>query len=240
MPAPRIQAHPPGREERGEGERGHRADPQQHARGGDLRGKHRARPGDPRGAGRENRRPAAAIRGMRKNDWYVVRNARMPAVLTEVGFVTQPRGSGPPGRRWSTCKTSRKACTLASAHSSRDSNDTGVAVLDRLDFLLRMRIRGKPAILGLVFLGILALSLLLFPRFRRPDGATRSSFSRLTRANAWSPRSVSSPATAVWSATSLSSWRASSSGPTRHDALRIFPRGASVLSALMHGQHAVP
>jgi len=27
-------------------------------------------------------------RGMRQNDWYVVRNARMPAVLTEVGFVS--------------------------------------------------------------------------------------------------------------------------------------------------------
>jgi N-acetylmuramoyl-L-alanine amidase len=29
-------------------------------------------------------------RGMRQNDWYVVRNARMPAVLTEVGFVSYP------------------------------------------------------------------------------------------------------------------------------------------------------
>ena len=29
-------------------------------------------------------------RGMRQNDWYVVRNARMPAVLTEVGFVSNP------------------------------------------------------------------------------------------------------------------------------------------------------
>ena len=29
-------------------------------------------------------------RGLRKNDWYVVRNARMPAVLTEVGFLTNP------------------------------------------------------------------------------------------------------------------------------------------------------
>jgi len=29
-------------------------------------------------------------RGLRKNDWYVVRNTRMPAVLTEVGFVTNP------------------------------------------------------------------------------------------------------------------------------------------------------
>jgi N-acetylmuramoyl-L-alanine amidase len=27
-------------------------------------------------------------RGLRQNDWYVVRNARMPAVLTEVGFVS--------------------------------------------------------------------------------------------------------------------------------------------------------
>jgi N-acetylmuramoyl-L-alanine amidase len=27
-------------------------------------------------------------RGIRQNDWYVVRNARMPAVLTEVGFVS--------------------------------------------------------------------------------------------------------------------------------------------------------
>ncbi len=29
-------------------------------------------------------------RGLRQNDWYVVRNARMPAVLTEVGFVSHP------------------------------------------------------------------------------------------------------------------------------------------------------
>lgn len=29
-------------------------------------------------------------RGLRQNDWYVVRNARMPAVLTEVGFVSNP------------------------------------------------------------------------------------------------------------------------------------------------------
>lgn len=35
----------------------------------------------------------SANRGMRKNDWYVVRNTRMPAVLTEVGFVTNPEES---------------------------------------------------------------------------------------------------------------------------------------------------
>jgi N-acetylmuramoyl-L-alanine amidase len=32
----------------------------------------------------------SADRGMRQNDWYVVRNARMPAVLVEVGFVSNP------------------------------------------------------------------------------------------------------------------------------------------------------
>ena len=30
----------------------------------------------------------SSSRGLRQNDWYVVRNARMPAVLTEVGFVS--------------------------------------------------------------------------------------------------------------------------------------------------------
>jgi N-acetylmuramoyl-L-alanine amidase len=30
-------------------------------------------------------------RGLRQNDWYVVRNARMPAVLVEVGFVSSPQ-----------------------------------------------------------------------------------------------------------------------------------------------------
>jgi N-acetylmuramoyl-L-alanine amidase len=32
----------------------------------------------------------SANRGLRQNDWYVVRNTRMPAVLTEVGFVSNP------------------------------------------------------------------------------------------------------------------------------------------------------
>jgi N-acetylmuramoyl-L-alanine amidase len=32
----------------------------------------------------------SANRGLRQNDWYVVRNARMPAVLVEVGFVSNP------------------------------------------------------------------------------------------------------------------------------------------------------
>jgi N-acetylmuramoyl-L-alanine amidase len=32
----------------------------------------------------------SANRGLRREAWYVVRNARMPAVLTEVGFVTNP------------------------------------------------------------------------------------------------------------------------------------------------------
>lgn len=32
----------------------------------------------------------SADRGLRQNDWYVVRNARMPAVLVEVGFISNP------------------------------------------------------------------------------------------------------------------------------------------------------
>ncbi|HEY9592884.1 MAG TPA: N-acetylmuramoyl-L-alanine amidase [Spirochaetia bacterium] len=32
----------------------------------------------------------SADRGLRQNDWYVVRNTRMPAVLTEVGFISNP------------------------------------------------------------------------------------------------------------------------------------------------------
>jgi N-acetylmuramoyl-L-alanine amidase len=29
-------------------------------------------------------------RGLKSNDWFVVRNSKMPAVLVEVGFVSNP------------------------------------------------------------------------------------------------------------------------------------------------------
>jgi len=36
----------------------------------------------------------SANRGLRQNDWYVVRNARMPAVLVEVGFLSNAEEGG--------------------------------------------------------------------------------------------------------------------------------------------------
>jgi Sporulation and spore germination len=110
-----------------------------------------------------------------------------------------------------------------------------VAVLDRLDFLLRMRVRGRPAILGLVFLGILAVSLLFF-LFTDNQGAARILFfpphagSRMVAEQRLLPRhrSLERDVSELVEGLLL--------GPTRHDALRIFPRGARVLSALVHGR----
>jgi hypothetical protein len=109
-----------------------------------------------------------------------------------------------------------------------------VAVLDRLDFLLRMRLRGRPAILGLVFLGVLAFSLLLF-LLTDNLGTARILFfpahaaRRMVAEERLLPRhrSLERDVTEVVEGVLL--------GPTRHDALRIFPRGATVLSALVHG-----
>jgi hypothetical protein len=109
-----------------------------------------------------------------------------------------------------------------------------VAVLDRLDFLLRIRLRGRPAILGLVFLGVTALSLLLF-LFLDNQGAARVLYfpsatgRRMVAEERLLPRhwSLEKDVTELVEGVLL--------GPTRHDAGRIFPRGASVLSALVHG-----
>jgi hypothetical protein len=110
-----------------------------------------------------------------------------------------------------------------------------VAVLDRLDFLFRMRLRGKPAILGLVFLGILALSLLFFLVFAdRMVGRIlyfpAHTGHRMVAEERFLPRhrGLESNVTELVEGVLL--------GPTRHDALRIFPRGATVLSSLVHGR----
>ncbi|MGA2480138.1 MAG: GerMN domain-containing protein [Spirochaetia bacterium] len=109
-----------------------------------------------------------------------------------------------------------------------------MVVLDRLDFLLRMRLRGKPAILGLVFLGILALSLILFLLIDNQSAARILFFPshsgrRMVAEERLLPRhwSRERDVTELVEGVLL--------GPTGHDALRIFPRGASVLSALIHG-----
>jgi hypothetical protein len=110
-----------------------------------------------------------------------------------------------------------------------------VSVLDRLDFLLRMRLRGKPAILGLVFLGVLAFSLLFFLLLDN-QGAARilyfpaSAGRRMVAEERLLPRHWSLERDVTELAEGLLL------GPTRHDALRIFPRGATVLSALVHGR----
>jgi hypothetical protein len=50
---------------------------------------------------------------------------------------------------------------MGSARSSRASNAAGVHVLDRLDFLFRIRLGRRQQIAGLVLIGVLAISLAL-------------------------------------------------------------------------------
>ena len=108
-------------------------------------------------------------------------------------------------------------------------------MLGRYDFLLRTRFRGRPAILGAAFLGVLILSALLFLFFG--NGKTErllffpsQTGRRLVAEERFLPRhrTLEENATELAEGVLL--------GPTRHDALRIFPRGGSVLSALVHGR----
>jgi hypothetical protein len=110
-------------------------------------------------------------------------------------------------------------------------------MLDRLDFILGMRLPKRPAVLGAVFLGVLVVSLLLFLLFGNgkvdrvlffPSESGR----RLLAEERFLPRhrgveqSVSELAESVLL------------GPTRHDATRLFPRGGSVITALARGKTA--
>lgn len=108
-------------------------------------------------------------------------------------------------------------------------------MLDRLDFILRMRVRGKPAALGAVFLGVLCLSLLLFLLlgngkvsrvlyFPGVDGRRLVGEERLLPRHPTVEDSVTEVAEGVLL------------GPAREDAVRLFPRGARVLSALVSGR----
>jgi hypothetical protein len=108
-------------------------------------------------------------------------------------------------------------------------------VLDRLDFILRMRLRGRPLVLGAAFLGVLVFSLLLFFLagngkvarvlfFPAQTGRGMVAEERLLPRHRILEQDVTELAEGVLL------------GPTRHDALRIFPRGGSVLSSLVHGR----
>jgi Sporulation and spore germination len=108
-------------------------------------------------------------------------------------------------------------------------------VLDRLDFILAIRVRGRPLIIGAAFLGVLVFSLLLFVLegngkvvrvlfFPAQAGRGMVAEERLLPRHRVLEQDVTELAEGVLL------------GPTRHDALRAFPRGASVLSSLVHGR----
>lgn len=108
-------------------------------------------------------------------------------------------------------------------------------MLDRLDFMLRVRLRGRPLILGAALLGVLLFSLLLFFLagngkvarvlfFPAQTGRGMVSEERLLPRHRILEQDVTELAEGVLL------------GPTRHDALRIFPRGGSVFSSLVHGR----
>jgi hypothetical protein len=110
-----------------------------------------------------------------------------------------------------------------------------VQVLDRLDFILRVRMRGRPLILGAAFLGVLVFSLFFFLLagngkvvrvlfFPAQAGRGLVAEERLLPRHRILEQDVTELAEGVLL------------GPTRHDALRIFPRGGSVLSSLVHGR----
>ena len=108
-------------------------------------------------------------------------------------------------------------------------------MLDRLDFLFRMRLRGRPLALGAAFLGVLVFSLLLFLLsgngkavrvlfFPAQTGRGLVAEERLLPRHRILEQDIAELAEGVLL------------GPTRHDALRIFPRGGSVLSSMVRGR----
>jgi len=111
-------------------------------------------------------------------------------------------------------------------------------VLDRLGFLLRLRLRGRPAIFGASLMGVLLLSLLFF--FLVGNGMTsRVLFfpglgaHRVVAEERLIPRhrSFEENVTAAAEEVLL--------GPARNDALRLFPRGARVISTFVTGRTLV-
>jgi len=108
-------------------------------------------------------------------------------------------------------------------------------VLDRFDFIVRMRLRGRPAILGLVFLGVFVLSLALFLLIgSRNEGRIlyfpAETGGRMVAEERFLPRQNSFERNVAELVEGVLL------GPTRNDAVRIFPRGGSVLSAMISGR----
>ena len=108
-------------------------------------------------------------------------------------------------------------------------------MLDRLDFLLRIRLNKVPAICGAAFLGTLALSLLLFlllgnGRVERTLFFPSLSGRRIVAEQRFVPRqgSLEKDVQEVTEGVLL--------GPARPDAQRLFPRGGTVLAVMTSGR----
>jgi hypothetical protein len=110
-----------------------------------------------------------------------------------------------------------------------------VSVLDRFDFITRMRVRGTPAVLGIVFLGVLAVSVGLYFLvgnsrssrvlfFPTQDGRRLVAEERMVPRHRAAEQNVTELVEGVLL------------GPARQDAARLFPRGGRVLSAMAAGR----
>ncbi len=107
-------------------------------------------------------------------------------------------------------------------------------MFSRLDFILEMRLRGKAAIVGVIILGTLVLSLLVFLfagngkvervlYFPREHGTGLVAEPRFLTRHQGLGGSIEELVDGVLL------------GPARHDAARLFPRGGSVRAAMVRG-----
>lgn len=108
-------------------------------------------------------------------------------------------------------------------------------MLDRFSFLLRMRLRGTPAVIGAVFIGTLGVSLLLFFLFGNSRVGRILYFpappsGRFVAELRLVPRHPSVEEDVKETADNVLL------GPTRHGALRLFARGATVTAVMVSGR----
>ena len=108
-------------------------------------------------------------------------------------------------------------------------------MLDRLDFILGIRVRGRPVIIGAAFVGVLVFSLLLFI-FEGNGKVVRVLFFPAQAGRGMVAEERLLPRHRILEQDLTELAEGVLLGPTRHDALRIFPRGGSVLSSLVHGR----
>jgi hypothetical protein len=108
-------------------------------------------------------------------------------------------------------------------------------VLDRLDFIRHMRLRGPSAAIGAAFAGTLVVSVLLF--FLLGDSKVARIFffpsqppGRVVAEMRFVPRHPTLEENVQETADNVLL------GPTRPDALRLFPRGATVTAVMVSGR----